>query len=144
MSNTYCTYDTARVLLEIVKLLSVITSWAEIKFETYLEWHEANKCDLIVRFIVRFNVFFFFFNIWPEVEVHSFVLSPHYHAVTCCTEHNFWADIVEIIYSNVIILSVWQFACYYRWCTWRKRRCSALNRSPPCCWPSWRRQRRMH
>ena len=32
----------------------------------------------------------------------------------------------------------------WRWCTWRRRRCSALSRWPQCCWLSWRRQLRVH
>lgn len=31
----------------------------------------------------------------------------------------------------------------FRSCTWRKRRCSVLSRSPLCFWPNWRRQLRL-
>lgn len=37
-----------------------------------------------------------------------------------------------------VILLFWP--ANQRWCTWRRRRCSALSRSLLCCWPSWRKR----
>lgn len=52
--------------------------------------------------------------------------------------------VIRLIFLKRLKLKFLWTPGVFRWCIWRRRRCSAWSRSLGCCWPNWRRRRKVH